>query len=161
LSSTSSFARNARLLSLAFAAHVAEETPGFTSWAKRNASERYSQRDFVRINAAGLLGTALATAAVTRSERRSVMLVYYTGILTQQALFNAVFHAGTTLAFREYSPGLVTSLLNAALWPRVTRAALADGRMRTRDLPACIALAGVLHAGAVARQVFFVGVPCA
>ena len=41
----------ARLLPAAFGLHVLEEAPGFTGWARRHASERYTQRDFVRKNA--------------------------------------------------------------------------------------------------------------
>ena len=33
---------------------------------------------------------------------------YYAVVLTQQALFNPVFHAGTTVAWGRYSPGLAT-----------------------------------------------------
>ena len=76
--------------------HVAEEAPGFTVWARRNASERYTHKDFVRNNALGFVSTGAATAAVTRSERRALGLVYYALVVTQQADFNALFHAGTT-----------------------------------------------------------------
>jgi Protein of unknown function with HXXEE motif len=94
---------------VAFALHVAEEAPGFTAWARRNASERYTQRDFVRNNALGLIGTIAATGIVLRQppERRALGLAYYTLIITQQAVFNPVFHALTTVGYREYSPGLV------------------------------------------------------
>ena len=154
-----SFRVHAGLFLPAFAVHVAEEAPGFTAWANRNASARYSQRDFVQNNALGLVGTAAATAAVLRSDSRSLQIAYYTLVVTQQALFNALFHAASTIAFREYSPGLITSLVNAGLWRRLTRAALAEGLIAKRDLPACILAAGALHAAVVARQVFFLGVP--
>lgn len=83
---------------------------------------------------------------------------YYTLVVIQQAVFNAVFHAGFTLAFREYSPGLITSLPNTGLWRGLTRAALAESRVAQRDLSACIHVAGAVHAAVVARQVFFLGV---
>jgi hypothetical protein len=142
-----------------FAAHVAEEAPGFTAWARRNASPRYSERDFVRNNALGIVGAAGATFAVTRSEDRLVNLAYYMLVLTQQALFNSVFHAATTVAFREYSPGLVTSILTVPLWRRLTKAAVAERRLTKREVAACTAVAGAVHAIVVARQVFFIGVP--
>ena len=56
----------------AFAAHVAEEAPGFTSWARRNTSKRYTQRDFVRNNAFGAILTVAATALAARSRDRRV-----------------------------------------------------------------------------------------
>src|SRR5437763_9730572 len=138
----------------AYVAHVAEEAPGFTRWAQRNASQRYSQRDFVRNNALGFLTTTAATLAVTRIQRRRLDLAYYTLVVTQQAAFNAVFHAATTAAFREYSPGLVTSILHLPLWRRLTRAALAEHRLTPRDIVACTITAGAVHAIEVARQVF-------
>jgi hypothetical protein len=143
----------------AYLAHLAEEAPGFTSWVQRNTSERYTQRDFVTINGLGFLSTVAATCAVNRGERRALDLAYYTLVITQQAVFNAVFHAAATLAYREYSPGLVTSVLQLPLWRRLTSAALAERRLGPRDVVACTAVAGLVHAAVVARQVFFLGVP--
>jgi hypothetical protein len=80
-------------------------------------------------------------------------------VITQQAVFNAVFHAATTIAYREYSPGLVTSVLQLPLWRRLTSAALAERRLSPRDVVACTAVGGLVHAAVVARQVFFLGVP--
>ena len=100
-----------------------------------------------------------ATVAITRSERRALGLAYYTLVLTQQAVFNALFHVGTTLAYREYSPGAVTSVLMLPLWRRLTRAARAESRLSQRDVIACTALAGIVHAAVIARQVYFVGLP--
>jgi hypothetical protein len=94
----------------AYVLHVAEEAPGFTAWARRNASKRYTQTDFVRNNALGLVSKIAATAAITRSERRAFALASYTLIVTQQAVFNAVFHVSTTLAYREYSRAAIPTL---------------------------------------------------
>lgn len=107
---------------------------------------------------AGTNNRASATAAVIRSDNRTLQMAYYTVVVTQQPLFNAVFHAVSPIAFRQYSPGLITSLLNSGLWRRLTRSALAEDRIAKRDLPACIVAAGALHAAVVARQVFFLGV---
>jgi hypothetical protein len=41
----------------------------------------------------------------------------------------------------------------------LTRAAIAEGRLNRRDVATCLLVAGIVHAGVVARQVFFVGVP--
>ena len=152
-----SFRRTAWTFPAAYVVHVAEEAPGFTAWARRNASERYTQTDFVRNNALGFVSTIAATAAITRSERRALALAYYTLVVTQQAVFNALFHVGTTIAYREYSPGVVTSVLTVPLWRRLTRAALAEHRLSRRELNACVLLAGIVHAAVVARQVYFVG----
>jgi hypothetical protein len=152
------FSRLAWAFPAAYAVHVAEEAPGFTEWARRNASERYTQRDFVTINALGFATTVAGTLVATRRQSRMLDLAYYTLVVTQQALFNAVFHSATAVAFREYSPGLVTSVLTVPLWRSLTRAAIAERRLTRREVAACTLVAGVVHAGAVARQVFFVGV---
>jgi hypothetical protein len=154
------FARTAWVLPAALALHVAEEAPGFAAWARRNAWSGYMQRDFVRINAAGLAMTAVGTWLVTRTRRRAPFLAWHTAVLTQQTLWNPVFHAGTTIAYREYSPGLVTALgLFPATWVALTATAVREGRM-TRRAVAVSALGGAaVHAGAVARQVYGVGAP--
>jgi hypothetical protein len=154
-----SFRRLAWVFPAVYLLHVAEEAPGFVAWAKRNASPRYSERDFATINSLGFLSTAAATAVVTRADSRRLNLAYYSLVVTQQALFNAMFHSVTTVAFREYSPGLITSILTVPFWRRLTRAAIAEGRLSRRELAPCLFVAGIVHAGAVARQVFFVGVP--
>jgi hypothetical protein len=143
----------------AYLVHVAEEAPDFVAWARRNASPRYTARDFVTINGLGFVTTVAATATVTRADSRTLDLAYYTLVVTQQALFSALFHSVTTVTFREYSPGLISSILAVQLWRRLTRAAIDDGRLSRRDVAVCLLVAGIVHAGVVARQVFFVGVP--
>jgi hypothetical protein len=152
------FSRLAWAFPAVYAVHVAEEAPGFTAWARRNASERYTQRDFVTINALGFASTVAGTVIATRRQSRMLDLAYYTLVVTQQAVFNPVFHSATTVAFREYSPGLATSILSVPLWRSLTRAAIAERRLTRRDVVACTLVAGFVHAGAVARQVFFIGV---
>jgi hypothetical protein len=77
--------------------------------------------------------------------------------VTQQAVFNAVFHVGATLAYREYSPGVFTSVLMVPLWRRLTHAAVAEHRLNKRELNACVLVGGIVHAAVVARQVYFLG----
>lgn len=62
------------------------------------------------------------------------MVVFlYRRVLTQQALFNPLFHAGTTVSYSAYSPGLVTSLaLFLPLWYHLTRLALDEGLLTYR-----------------------------
>jgi hypothetical protein len=148
------------LFSAAFAVHVLEEAPGFTDWVNRYASEQYTSADFVRNNALGLLLTAGATLAVTRTSNRTVFFVFYSTILTQQALWNAGFHVGSTVAFATYSPGLVTSvLLFLPVWWRLTHLALAERLISRRAVAIAALIGGLIHAAVVAQQVFFVEVP--
>ncbi len=142
-----------------FAVHVLEEAPGFTDWVNRYASEQYSSGDFVRNNALGLLLTAGTTLVVTRTTNRTVFFVFYSTILTQQALWNTGFHVGSTVAFSAYSPGLVTALLVfLPVWWHLTRLALADGLISRGGVAIAVLIGGLVHGGAVAQQVFFVEV---
>jgi hypothetical protein len=153
------FRQAAWLFFAAFAVHVLEEAPGFTDWVNRYASEQYSSRDFVRNNAFGLLLSAGATLVVTRTSNRTVVFVFYSTILTQQALWNTGFHVGSTVAFSAYSPGLVTSVLAfLPVWWYLTRLALADGLISRRGVAIAALIGGLIHGGAVAQQVFFVEV---
>jgi hypothetical protein len=63
------------------------------------------------------------------------------------------------VTLREYSPGLISSTLAVPPWRRLTQAAIAAGRLSRRDVAACLLVAGIVDAGIVARQVFFLGVP--
>jgi hypothetical protein len=145
------------LFPAAFAFHVLEEAPGFTEWVNRYASELYSSDDFVRNNTIGLLLTAGATLVVARTRNRTVFFVFYSTILTQQALWNTVFHVGSTTAFSAYSPGLVSSvLIFVPLWWYLTRLALSEGLISRRGVMVATLIGGLIHATVVAQQVFFV-----
>jgi hypothetical protein len=137
----------------ALALHVAEEAPGFASWARRNTWPGYRDRDFLTINGGGLLLTAAAAAAVRREPR--LFAAWYAAVVCQQMLWNPVFHVGTTVAYREYSPGLVTAVtLFPVLWWRETRRALSCGRLSRRGVAAAVLAGGLLHFAAVRKQVY-------
>jgi hypothetical protein len=143
-------------LTAALGLHVAEEAGargGFAAWARRNAWPGYRDRDFALINASGLVLTALAGAAVRREPR--LFGIWYAGIVSQQLLWNPVFHLGTTIAYREYSPGLVTAVaLFPALWLRETRRGLRARRITKRGAVLAAAAGGAIHLTAVRRQVY-------
>ena len=144
------------LLPAAFVVHVLEEAPGFTEWVNQYASERYTSDDFVRNNMLGLLLSVGATLVVTRTRNRNVFLLFYSTILTQQALWNTVFHVGSTAGFSAYSPGLVSSLLLfIPLWWQLTRLALSEGLISGRGVAVATMIAGLIHGVVVAQQVFF------
>jgi hypothetical protein len=152
-----SFRRAVWVLPAAFAVHVLEEAPGFTEWVNRYASSRFTQEDFVRNNGLGLALAVGATALVSRFPTRPVTFHYFATILTQQAFFNSLFHLGTTVAFRAYSPGLVTSLtLFLPAWYYLTRLAHREGLLSGRGAVISSLIAGCIHGAAVAQQVFFV-----
>jgi hypothetical protein len=136
------------LFPAAFLLHVAEEAPGFTKWAQRNARSDYSQSDFVRNNIAGFLLTAAGTYAGTRRPRRAVAAIY-AGIVTQQAVGNAAFHAATR------APGLASAVgLVLPLWVLMTRSGLREDVITPRSLAAALVAGTAIHGVAVRRQVY-------
>jgi Protein of unknown function with HXXEE motif len=149
------FRRAVWLVPIAFAAHVAEEAPGFTAWVRRHGSSRYTQADFVRINALGLVMTLAGTALVFRTQSRAGVFAYFALVLAQQALFNTLFHAGTTVAYREYSPGLVTALGTfLPLWWHLSRLARREGLITPSGELLAGGIGGAVHASAVVQQVY-------
>jgi hypothetical protein len=149
------FRRAVWLFPVAFAAHVAEEAPGFVVWAKRHGSSRYSQADFIRNNALGLAMTVAGSALVSRVPTRPAVFSYFAIVLTQQALFNALFHSGTTVAYREYSPGLVSALGGfLPLWWHLSRLARDERLISDAGAISAAAIGGAIHTVAVVRQVY-------
>jgi hypothetical protein len=149
------FGRTAALFPAVFALHILEEAPRFTAWARRHGSPRYSQRDFVRNNALGLAMTAAATRLIARSPSRGRVFGYFSLVLTQQALFNTVFHVGTTIAYREYSPGLVTAVGGfLPLWWQLTRLARDEHLITRSGALGAAAIGGAVHGAAVIQQVY-------
>ena len=149
------FAEAVRLVPAAYLVHVAEEAPGFVGWTRRHGSREYGRSDFALINGAGLALTLAATRLVSRRPTRPIVFLYFAHVLTQQAVFNAAFHLGTTIAYREYSPGVLTATLAfPALWWRLTRLARSEGLLSRAGAVGAAAIGGAVHAKAVASQVY-------
>jgi Protein of unknown function with HXXEE motif len=116
---------------------------------------RRTGADFVSINAAGLAMTLAATEALRRARGRSSVFLYLAFVLTQQALFNTIFHVGATMAYREYSPGLLTAVAGfLPAWWRLTRLARAEELISTRGNRSATAIGGAVHAVAVVKTVY-------
>lgn len=131
-----------------------EEAPAFTRWARRHTSRSYTQRDFARINAAGLLMTLAATYVVARKPTRPLVFAYFAGVLTQQVPFNAAFHLGTTVAYHDYSPGTATALAQLPLWRYLTVRARREGLLGGWGEIAAAGIGGAIHTTAVKQQVY-------
>ena len=131
-----SFRKLARVVPASYLALVAEEAPGFVSWAKRNA-------------------LPALYAARLRDDQRPRVLEHARGHGRGHARQQPrPTRRTTTLVVTQ-----VTSILTVPLWKRLTRTAIAESRLSRRDVTACVLVAGIVHAGVIARQVFFVGVP--
>ena len=116
--------------------HVAEEVPNFPQWATRHfgtTSTTYFVLSHIPLFAAVLY-------IVYQASRPVVDAVWvWLLIAVQSALaVNAVFHILTTIWFREYSPGLVTSVL---IYGPVTAYLLPRAARQLRALPTAMACA--------------------
>ena len=99
--------------------------------------------------------TVGATGAVATRPRPPVVFAYFATQLTQQALWNTMFHAATTVFWREYSPGLCTALFGfLPIWAYLSRAARRQDLITVRGQITAGAIGALLHAAAVA-PVFF------
>ena len=102
--------RIALLAPVIFAAHVAEEAPGFVGWANRLLEEDITQELFVSVNTGGFVVTTVLAivVALSRSRAAIVLMVWWLSFLM---LGNAILHVVATMVLGRYSPGVVTSII--------------------------------------------------
>src|SRR5437868_8386655 len=75
-----------------FALHVAEEWPGFVTWAQRYASPLYSRREYLVAHLGGI-GLAIIIATVlSRWPNRLLVFLTFALALLPGLLFNTIFH---------------------------------------------------------------------
>lgn len=103
------FGPTAWLVLASLLAHVTEELPRFPEWATRHfgtTTPRFFIISHIPI-------VAIVAWIAFRAARRHATSRDTFALILAAAAFatNTLFHAAATLAFREYSPGLVTSLL--------------------------------------------------
>ena len=107
---TPSVCRIALLAPLIFAAHVAEEAPGFVEWANSLLEEDITQQLFIAVNVVGFVVTAALAAVAALSCSRDV-IVLMLAWLSFLMFGNAILHVGGTAVLGRYSPGTVTSVV--------------------------------------------------
>ena len=143
------------LFPLATALHFLEEAPGFTRWASRYASPRFTFAHWARVHALGLAYALVCTALVWRFPNRTMVFLFFALCLTE-SVFNTVFHLAASAASRTYVPGLITALvLYPPLFWYLSRLAHREGLLEMLPGAAAFALAGVVHAFDVSNNVFF------
>ena len=102
-----------RLVALApviFAAHVAEEAPGFVEWFNSHVSPGISSQSFWQVNLTALVITVIVSAVVWlgTSNASSVVAVAWLSFLMGA---NALLHVAGAIVDRGYVPGLATAVL--------------------------------------------------
>src|SRR5262249_32662206 len=116
------------LLPVASFLHVLEEWPRFPRWARRFASDRFSDREYMSIHAISLLA-ALASALVLSHFPATWLLFALTAVVIGPGIFwNSFFHLVATLGSRTYCAGLLTGMaLYVPLCAVLARQAIRDG----------------------------------
>ncbi|MFV8051943.1 HXXEE domain-containing protein [Mycobacterium sp. 48b] len=104
--------RNWRYLGLTVAIwiHVAEELPRFPDWASRHFGGTFSTRFFIVSHATTLLPAITAAGLMPARNPRSELGNWLATSTAAGMLANAIFHAATTLRWREYSPGVISAV---------------------------------------------------
>lgn len=107
---TMTFRKAMWLAPLAYAIHIAEEAPGFATWASAHFADGFTTAQFVKNNLVVmgiLLGWVIAHFLLQRK-----WTAFFVLLQTSSGMFhNAIFHIGMTLYLGVYSPGVVTSVL--------------------------------------------------
>lgn len=119
------------LAPLLFAAHVAEEAPGFVTWVNSHIDRDITQDVFWTVNLTGLLITLAVVLFewLSRSRGSALVALAWLGLIMAG---NAVLHVGGAIVYSGYAPGVITALL---LYVPFTVLAIASA-LRTRRLSA-------------------------
>jgi hypothetical protein len=143
------------LLPVASFLHVLEEWPGFPRWARRFASDRYSDREYLMIHAVSLLA-ALASAVVLSYFSATWLLFGLTAVVIGPGIFwNSFFHLAATLGSRTYCAGLFTGMaLYVPLCAVLARQAIRDGLIGPALLAISLGVGLVVHVVEVGHNVF-------
>lgn len=143
------------LFPLAFTLHVLEEVGQFTAWANRYASPQFTFQEYLKIHIAGIIVAFVAAAVIWFFPNKVIILIFFTFIFTPAVFFNIFFHAGATAAFGAYCPGLLTALtVYPPLFYFISRLAFSEGLLSGKLGWISFAIAGVVHAADVSRNVF-------
>jgi hypothetical protein len=90
-------------------AHVIEELPRFPEWATRHFGTT-TTGFFILSHIPLLVGAYFIVYRSSKDQKNGIWISL--AVLLQWALFvNGLFHIATTLAFGEYSPGVVTAVI--------------------------------------------------
>jgi len=155
VSSRVGFRRLVWLFPIAYVLHVLEELPRFTAWAIQYANPGFTMRDYLTVHLAGVVVAVAAPLVISYFSNRFVVFVFFTFVLTPAAFFNILFHAGATVLFGVYCPGLITALtVYPAVWFLLSRIALREGLLSVPLTVVSFGVAGFFHFADVSHNVF-------
>ena len=149
------FRRLVWLFPIAYVLHVLEELPHFTGWAREYANASFTMRDYLTVHITGGVVAIAAPLLIRYFPPRVVIFLFFTFVFTPAVFFNIIFHAGATVVFGTYSPGLLTALtIYPVTFFVVGRQALRENLMGSRAAMNSFLLAGLFHAADVSHNVF-------
>jgi hypothetical protein len=155
ISSMVSFRHAVWLFPAAFMLHVIEERPAFTRWARKHASELFTQRDYDRIHFAGIVSAVVLAALVSYFPNAVVVFIFFAFILTPGLFFNTFFHAGASLITHDYCPGVVTAVtLYLPVFFFISHLAWRESLLNAATLPLALVVAAAFHTWEVGHNVF-------
>src|SRR5260370_31198116 len=91
-----------------YAAHVAEEAPGFVGWFNSVVTPGLSQGAFIPANVPPLIVTTLLAAVAARTRRRDASLALLAWI-AYYMFANSIFHLTATVVLARHCPGTLTA----------------------------------------------------
>jgi hypothetical protein len=150
-----SFRATVWLCPIAFTLHALEELPYFTPWVKQHINPYFTQTHYLKVHLLGIAGLACADLIVWSFPTRPLVILFFTLMITPGLLCNVFFHAGTSIAYRSYSPGLVTGLfVYLPLYALICKLAFSSGLMTEGWWVFSTIFAACFHALEVRRNVF-------
>lgn len=143
------------LCPVAFTLHVLEELSGFTPWARRHINPNFTQHQYLRVHLAGIAAVTVTALILWLFPNRTLVYVFFTLLLTPSFFCNVFFHAGASVAYRFYSPGLITALLiYIPLYALLCRLAFASDVLSVDGWIVSTTIASLFHAIEVRHNVF-------
>src|SRR5262245_11203724 len=112
-------------------------------------------RDYLTVHISGVLVAVAAPLLIRYFPNRVAIFLFFTFVFTPAVFFNVIFHAGATVVFSAYSPGLITAMtIYPVTFFVVSRQALREHLLSSRAAPISFLLAGLFHAADVSHNVF-------
>ena len=146
------------LCPIAFTLHVLEEHPRFTLWAQRYINPNFTRQHYLKVHLSGIVGFAISAFLLWLFPTQSLVFLFFAFMLTPAFFCNVFFHAGATLAYRSYSPGLITAIvIYLPLYALLLGLALSAGLLTPASWLTSTSLAALFHAIEVRHNVFRVG----
>lgn len=137
------------LPTVTFVLHFLEELPGFALWASARFAPT-SQAEFAVVHIPLIWLVTVASYRAWLSSTPTVWRFWATTFQWQFA-FNAVFHLGSALVFREYVPGMVmAATIGLPATAGLTVGVLRMRLLRTRELLLAVLSGAVIAAMAIA-----------